>query len=126
MTAWPGDELIAVGDADELQIASQRPDGTIRPYVTIWVVRVGADIYVRSAHGRDNPWFRRALSSGYGRIDADGVTRDVRFEEPSADAGLDSAIDAAFHAKYDHYGAPLVDPVVSDESARATLRIVPV
>lgn len=124
MTAWRGDELIAVGDADEVQIASRRPDGTVRPFVTIWVVRVGAEIYVRSAHGRDNPWFRRALASGSGRIEADGVTRDVTFEEPDEDADLDAAIDAAFHAKYDHYGAALVDPVVSAESERATLRIV--
>jgi hypothetical protein len=125
VTTWPPDELAAVGDADELEIASRRPDGSLRSFVTIWVVGAGEDIYVRSAHGRDNPWFRRAVASGEGRIRAGGVDRDVAFEEPDADQALDAAIDAAFHAKYDHNGPDLVDPVVSAESARATLRLEP-
>lgn len=36
----------AIGAADELDIAPIRPDESLRPYTTIWVVRVGdaADI----------------------------------------------------------------------------------
>ena len=63
--------------SDELQIASRRTDGTLRSFVTIWVVRSGDDIYVRSAYGTENPWYRRALASGRGRIKAGGVERDV-------------------------------------------------
>ena len=63
MTAWTPDELRRVGDALELQITSERADGTMRPYVTIWVVRVGDGLYVRSAHGVDNPWFALAASN---------------------------------------------------------------
>ena len=55
MTAWTSDELSRIGQAEELQITSARPDGTMRPYVTIWVVRVGDDLYVRSAFGPTNP-----------------------------------------------------------------------
>ena len=51
MTAWTADELDRIGRADELRIASRRADGSLRPYVTIWTVRSGDDIYVRSAHG---------------------------------------------------------------------------
>jgi hypothetical protein len=47
MTAWTPDELARVGQADELQISSRRADGDLRPFVTIWAVRVGDDIYVR-------------------------------------------------------------------------------
>jgi hypothetical protein len=119
------DELAAVGDADELRIASCRPDGSLWRFVIIWVVRVGDAIYVRSAHGRDNPWFRHAVASGEGHIRAGGVKRNVAFEEPDPGPALDAAIDKAFHAKYDHYGPDLVDPVVSPESARATLRLEP-
>src|SRR3712207_8294259 len=61
MPTWTPDELSRIGGAEELQIASLRPDGTLRRYVTIWVVRVGDDLYVRSAYGKDNPWFRRAM-----------------------------------------------------------------
>ena len=56
MSAWTPDELTRIGRADELEIGSRRPDGTLRPYVTVWTVRAGDDIYVRSAYGYDNPW----------------------------------------------------------------------
>ena len=102
MSAWTADELARIGKADELQITSRRRDGSLRPYVTIWVVRSGDDLYVRSAYGHDNGWFRRALSSGEGRIRAGGVERDVAFEEPGA--AVDADLHAAYHAKYDRYG----------------------
>ncbi len=39
-TRWTQDELAQVTAAEELQIASRRADGSLRPHVTIWVVRV--------------------------------------------------------------------------------------
>ena len=82
MTGWSADELARIGAADELGIASRRADGSLRPFVTIWGVRLGDDLYIRSAYGYDNPWFQRALASGEGRVRADGVERDVAFEQP--------------------------------------------
>jgi len=123
MSDWTTDELARIGTADELGISSRRPDGTLRPFVTIWGVRVGNDLYVRSAHGYDNPWFQRALASGEGRIRAGGVERDVGFEVPGP-AVVDD-LDAAYHAKYDRYGPRTVATVVSPEAARSTLRLVP-
>ena len=46
--------------------------------------RSGDDIYVRSAHGSENPWYVRALASETGRIRAGAIERDVLFE-PAAD-----------------------------------------
>src|SRR6187402_3301122 len=66
MSGWTADELARIGGADELRIASRRSDGSLRPFITIWAVRDGDDLYVRSAHGYDNPWFQRALHSGAG------------------------------------------------------------
>ena len=106
MTAWTSEELATIGGAEELQLASTRPDGTLRPDVTMWVVRAGDDLYVRSAHGPENPWFRRAKASGVGRIRAGGQERDVTFV--AAASGVHAAIDAAYHAKYDRYGAKIV------------------
>lgn len=123
MTAWTADELNRIGRATELQIASLRADRTLRPYVTIWVVRARDDIYVRSAHGYDNPWFQRALRAGQGWIRAGGVERDVSFEQPGPEVATD--IDAAYHTKYDRYGAAMVGSVVSPEAKRSTLRVVP-
>lgn len=57
MTAWTPDELDRVGAAEEIRLASRRADGSLRPYVTMWVVRAGGDLYVRSAYGPDNPWY---------------------------------------------------------------------
>jgi len=86
MTAWTAEDLSTIGNAEELRISSLRPDGTMRPYVTIWVVRSGDDLYVRPAYGTDNPWFARAQASGAGRIRAGGLERDVTFADPPPDA----------------------------------------
>jgi hypothetical protein len=123
MTDWTAEELAKIGGAEELKIASRRPDGSLRRFITIWVVRLGDDIYVRSAYGPDNPWFRRAVASGGGRIRAGGIERDVEFEVPGPEA--DEDLHAAYHAKYDRYGPKIVGTVVSPEAARSTLRLVP-
>jgi len=123
MPAWTADEIAKIGNATELQIASRRRDGALRPYVTIWVVRSGDELFVRSAYGHENGWFQRALTSGTGRIRADGVEREVAFEEPGA--VVDADLHAAYHAKYDRYGPAIVGTVVSPEAARSTLRLVP-
>ena len=68
MSAWTSEALAAVDTSDELRVSSYRPDGTLRPFVTIWVVRVDDDVYIRSAYGPGNGWFRRAQASGTGRI----------------------------------------------------------
>ena len=121
--AWTPQELARIGSAEELRLASARPDGTLRPYVTIWVVRAGNDLYVRSAYGPDNPWFRRAKASGAGRIRAGGLERDVTFAD--AAPGVHAAIDAAYHAKYDRHGPRIVGTVVGLAAGAVTLKLVP-
>ncbi|WP_194410025.1 DUF2255 family protein [Microbacterium cremeum] len=120
------DELERIGGAEELQVSSTRPDGTDRPFVTIWGVRVGDHLYIRSAYGTGNPWFRRAVSSGIGRIQAGGVDREVSFTRiDPGDAVVQQAVDAAFHAKYDRHGPAIVGTVVGPVSHEATLRLDP-
>jgi len=123
MTTWTAEDLSTIGNAEELRISSLRTDGTLRPYVTIWVVRSGDDLYVRSAYGTDNPWFVRAQASGAGRIRAGGLERDVTFAEPPPDEH--AAIDAAYHAKYDRHGPAIVGTVVGEKVVPATIRLVP-
>jgi hypothetical protein len=123
MTTWTDEELGRIGEAQELQLASARRDGNLRRYVTMWVVRVGDDLYVRSAYGPNNPWFRRAKASGAGRIRAGGVERDVTFTEPGA--GIHAAIDSAYHAKYDRYGPEIVGTVVGSEAEAVTIKLEP-
>jgi len=123
MPTWIKEDLAKVGNAEALAIASRRPDGSLRPYVTIWAVRVDEDVYVRSAAGPDNPWFRRALASGDGRIRAGGIEQDVALEVAAAQVA--ASITAAYHAKYDRYGPSIVGTVVSPEAVASTLRLVP-
>lgn len=122
MTDWNNADLDLIGGAEELHLASRRNDGTLRPYVTMWVVRAGDDLYVRSAYGTQNPWYRRAVASGGGRIRAGGVERDVRFADASPQ--VHPAIDAAYHQKYDRYGPRIVGTVVGDAAHEVTIRLI--
>jgi hypothetical protein len=122
-TSWTGDELAAVGRAEELQLASLRGDGTLRPYVTMWVVRAGDELYVRSARGPANGWYVRARRAGAGRIRAGGLERDVVFAEP-AGPGVHAGIDATYHTKYDRYGPAMVGSVVGERASEVTIRLL--
>jgi hypothetical protein len=55
MTAWNDGDLDRIGRSTEVEVSSRRPDGSLRPYVTIWAVQVGDDLYVRSAQGQTTP-----------------------------------------------------------------------
>ena len=123
MSEWISEQLDKIGAADELEIAALRPDGSLRPYTTIWVVRVGDDLYVRSYRGRGGAWFRSVLRRSEGRIRAAGVERDVTFTEVG-DEGRDE-IDQAYREKYaSRYTSTYVDPMLTADAAAATLRLV--
>ena len=123
MTAWTSDELNKIGTAEELQIASLRRDGTLRNLITIWVVRLGDNLYVRSVNGRTSAWFRGVQARHEGHIQAGGVEKDVTFLE---EAGLEviKQIDAAYHTKYRRYPSS-VDHINSPEARSATIKLVP-
>lgn len=123
MAAWAEADLDRIGAAVELDLAARRPDGTLRSFVTMWVARTGDDLYVRSAGGPDRSWYRHATSSGTGRIRAAGVEADVIFE--AAGDGAHAGIDAAYHRKYDRYGARIVGHVTGPDAEAVTVRLVP-
>jgi hypothetical protein len=89
----------------------------------MWVVRVNDYLYVRSVHGPTNPWYRRAMASGAGRVRAGELERDVTFTK--ADRGVHATIDAAYHAKYDRYGPRIVGSVVGPQAEAVTIKLVP-
>ena len=122
MTAWTGDELSKIGAADELQIASVRPDGTLRNAVTIWVVRQGDDLYVRSVNGRASSWFRGAQDLHEAQVHAGGVDKDVLVVETD---DINDDIDAAYREKYHRYAPSIIDSIVSPQARAATLKLVP-
>jgi hypothetical protein len=120
---WDPADLQRLSAASEIQLASHRPDRSLRPWVTIWAVAVGGTLYVRSAYGADNPWYRRARASGSGRIRSGALEFEVAFAD--AAAADHRAIDAAYYAKYDRYGPRIVGSVVGENAALVTLTIHP-
>jgi len=119
---WNRDQLGRIADADELEIAPVRPDGTLRRPITIWVVRSGDDLYVRSVNGRSATWFRHAQDRHEARIHAGGVTAHVVLVETDDDT---DAIDAAYRTKYRRYAASIIDSIVSPAARAATLKLIP-
>jgi hypothetical protein len=122
MSKWTSDELERIAGADELQLASTRPDGTLRKPVTIWVVRHGDDLYVRSVRGRTSSWFRGVQDRHEGHVGAGGVDKDVAFVEVD---DANDEIDAAYRAKYNRYDASFVEPMARPEARAATIKLVP-
>jgi hypothetical protein len=123
VTAWTNDELSRAGDAEEMQIASARRDGTLGRSRTIWVVPFGGDLYVRSVNGPSAAWFRGTQVRHEGRIQAGGVDRDVAFAD--ADHGLDDEIDAAYRGKYRRYAKSITDSITSPGARSTTIRLLP-
>jgi hypothetical protein len=123
VSTWTTEELDKIAGADELELASARRDGTLRKPVTIWVVRRGDDLYVRSVYGRTSSWFRGVKVRHEGHIRAGGVDKDVLFVEPDDD--VNDEIDTSYRTKYHDYSASYVDPVVGPKARAATIRLVP-
>jgi hypothetical protein len=99
-----------------------RRDGTLRNPVTIRVVRLGDDLYVRSWGGRDGSWFRAARARREGHISAGGVEKHVIFVEET-DTDINDQVDDAYREKYRRY-ASYVPPMISPEARSTTLKLV--
>jgi len=123
MTKWTSDELDKIARAQLLQIASLRRDGTLRNPVTVWVIRLGDDLYVRSVNGRDSAWFRGAQVRHEGRIEAGGIEKDVTFVE-EADPAINAQVNAAYHTKYSS-SPSAVSRIVGSAARAATIKLVP-
>lgn len=125
MAAWTGGELAAIEGTDELHMQTRRPDGGLRNPVTMWVVRVGDDLYVRSVRGTGGLWYRHATERNEARVRSGGVTTDVTLARES-DADVNERIDAAYRAKYQQrYPDNIVATTLTDEARASTLKLRP-
>lgn len=125
MAGWTGSDLEKIGTAIHLQLATFKKDGTLRKPVTLWVVRVGDDLYVRSWRGPRGTWFHQAQWRPEGRIVAGGITKDVTFIDESGDEVLNNEIDVSYQSKYGRYSATYVDPMIAPQARATTLKLVP-
>ncbi len=122
MTQWTSDQLDKLGKAEEVHIASVRRDGTLGKPVTVWAVRHGDDLYVRSVRGISAHWFRGTRESHKGRIRAGGVNQDVTFIDTEHD--IDDEIDSAYRAKYRRYAGSILNSVLTPEARSTTMKLV--
>jgi hypothetical protein len=127
MAPWTQDELGRIAGTDELRISSVRDDGTLSSQRTIWVVRHGDDLYVRSVNGPSSAWYRATRARRQGHIESGGVSRDVTFADPDPDPGTDPAerLDAEYRAKYRRYAPDIVNSVLTPQARSATIKLVP-
>lgn len=120
---WTNDELTRIGAEDELEIASRHGDGTLRRPRTIWVVRHGDNLYVRSVNGPGSAWYRGTRDRLEGHITAGGVEKDVIFID--ADTTLNDTLDTVYRSKYRRYSADPVNRITSDTARATTIQLVP-
>ena len=123
MSEWTSRELSRIGDAEEIQIAARRRDDTVRKPVTIWVVRDGDSLYVRSVKGPSSAWFRGTQERHEGQIRAGGVDKDVTFV--NAEHAIDDKVDAAYRAKYRRYAGSILNSVLTPQARSTTIKLVP-
>jgi hypothetical protein len=120
-TTWPSDELTRLGGADEINISTRRIDGSLRPFVPIWLVAVNDALYVRSYRGTGGAWYRHATIHPEGSIRTDGLQRDVTFTP--ADPATRDDIDAAYRTKYVRYGESYLTTMLSEQAVVSTLKL---
>jgi hypothetical protein len=119
---WNPEELQHISAARELEVASRRPDGTLRPWVPVWVVTVADQVYVRTWYRRDTGWFGRVLASGQARIRVPGLETDVAVEDVGEGSpDFRAGVDLAYRTKYGPAGG--TERMITAEAAAATLRL---
>ena len=118
MQSWTTEQLATIGGAEEMRITPVHADGATRTATTIWVVRDGDDLYVRSYRGSDGPRYRAARRSGRARIRAAGIEHDVTLTPHDSDLAV---IDDAYRTKYGR--SVYVDAMVTDVAAATTLKL---
>ena len=123
MSEWTSDHLTRIGNAEEVQVTSRRGDGTLRKPVTIWVVRDGDSLYVRSVKGPTGAWFRGTQERHEGRIRGGGADQDITFVDADHDIG--DKVDAAYRAKYRRYAGSILNSVLTPQARSTTIQLVP-
>ncbi|MCY1136387.1 DUF2255 family protein [Actinoplanes sp. Pm04-4] len=117
---WTPAELAALDRTPLIRLAGARPDGTLRPFVMIGHVRVGADEIIRSLNGTGGSWYQGVSRTGQGVIDVDGLQVRVAFV---ADSGREDEVDDALRARYGNDSG--VRRMTSALAQAATLRMIP-
>lgn len=122
MTGWSEEQVAAIANPQEVQVATRRADGSLRRPTIIWIVGDGDRLFIRSTNGRPAAWFKGAIATGTGQIISGGSVYEVKFVE-AGDADL-PLVDSAYRKKYRQYPS-IVDHLVESGPRSATLEVFP-
>lgn len=124
--SWSLEQLARVDQAPELEIATRRPDSSLRRWLPIWVVRANDEVFVRTWYRRDTGWYGHAVQDRAATVRVPGLEADVTIEYVGAsDAGVRTRVDEAYRAKYGAGGRGDIGGMTTDEAAATTLRLTP-
>jgi hypothetical protein len=123
MSHWTASQAAAIAAPQEVLVVTRRGDGTLRRPTTIWIVRDGERVFIRSTNGRGAGWFRAATATGTGQILVGRQTFEVAFTEVT-DAEDLAVVDRGYRDKYGHY-ASIVDHLEEEGPRSATLLVEP-
>jgi hypothetical protein len=118
MSSFDAATLATLSTKQEIGIRTTRtPD---KP-VTIWVVVIGDEVFIRSFQAAKGRWYQSVAADGLATLDIDGQQIPVR--ATPADAAAIDRVSAAFLAKYQP--SPYAKEMVRPETLPTTLRLEP-
>jgi hypothetical protein len=124
MPVWTDQQLDEIARTDELRVAPRRSDGSLGKPRTVWAVRVGDDVYIRSVKGAKGAWYRTTRDSHEGHLTAGAVDTDVEFQDIGAADSVGDRIDAAYRDKYNRWPGPVAS-ITADQARATTLKLSP-
>jgi hypothetical protein len=119
------DEILAlIGQAEEVHIEPRSADGQHVGPVTIWVVVVDGDVYVRSYRGPNGRWYQALLRHPAGVLHVNG--RDVPFRAVRVEDQAEIArVSETYRRKYERKWPRETAEMLRDEVLPTTLRLEP-
>ncbi len=120
---WTEEELTRIGSAERAELATVGASGRLRRPVTVWVVRAGDNLYVRSWLGREGKWYRSLGGRGEAHISAGGVEKDVVLVPTGGT--VNDAVDGGYRGKYRRYTGNYLEPMIAPSARETTLEIRP-
>ena len=99
-----------------------KKDGTLKKPTTIWVVRLGDDVYVRAWNGLNSAWYNVAQQNHEGSVKLRGEEILVEFvDEPGKE--VNEQINQAYLDKYGR--SQYSKAMIGEEQQKNTMKLVP-
>ena len=117
--AFDASTLATLRTTEEIRIRTRKHKGQ---GVTIWIVTVGDQAFIRSFRGAQAKWYIDAIADGQATLEVGGRQLAVRLT-PVRDAATIEAVSQAYLKKY--ASSPYAKAMVAPEVLPTTLRVDP-